>query len=1086
MNTLKRIGILVLAAVLALPPAGCGSKGKQGSAGENGTSINWLGSSSTAPSSPRVDDAYYNTADGKSYIWDGSAWQILTENGVDGIQGPAGLDGISIKWLGSLPTAPSAPGVNDAYHDTTLGVSLIWDGSAWQTLAENGAVGLQGPQGLAGINGTNGTNGTNGISINWKGSFSSAPANPSLNDAYYSTTDKTSYIWGGTSWQILAKDGATGPQGLQGTVGPQGPAGTSGTNGTNGINGTNGTNGTNGISISWLGSYAGAPFACSTAKLNNAYYDTVALKSYVCDGAAWQILAQDGASGGSNGTSILWLGSYADRPVTCDVAHTNNAYYDSVRLKSYVCDGAAWQILAQDGAAGAQGSQGDPGSQGPQGAEGPQGVPGPTMPVIQSLSVFGVPANPGGSVTVAVAAQSAAGLGLVYKWHAGPAEWLIAGGQGTSIVNITAPSTYAASGTASVTVTDTEGRMAVGTVVLTTAGNLAPVISAITASPNPVEKQGSTTITVTANDPNGDGLNYVWSVPTDWSITGGDGTAQITVSAPDQYSNNGIATVTVSDGQGGSVDGSIAVATVANLAPVIASVGAYPGMVAKGGTVTLGATATDPNGDSLACTWYVPAGWVITSGQGTNVVTVQAPDAYSNGGWALVSVKDGYGGNSLGGVGVSTVGNLPPVIESITIYPQPATAADFVCDAQDPYGDTLDYAWTVGGVYPSVVTGASWYWYSPGIPGYYRVGVTVDDGYGGTASGSSFMNVSSGSPWPKFRRDIQSTGASPYAGPVTNTLKWSYATGGASGMWSSPAIGADGTVYIGALDNNFWAIKPDGSYKWNINLLGAVSSSPAIGADGTIYVGANNKRLWALYPSGISKWAYIAGGDVQSSPAIGADGTIYFSSNDAYFYALNPDGTLKWTVRTGTGYTSSPAIGADGTIYVGGSDTLYAVDPYGTIKWSYPTLNRLYASPAVGADGTIYIGSEDQYFYAVKPDGTLKWSYFIGGVVYSAPAITADETIYVSSLNNNLYALGTDGTLKWTYKTGGELYSSPAVGADGTIYVGSRDNRLHAINPDGTCKWRHTVGGWVQSSPAIGNDGTIYFGSFDKSVYAIK
>jgi hypothetical protein len=52
----------------------------------------------------------------------------------------------------------------------------------------------------------------------------------------------------------------------------------------------------------------------------------------------------------------------------------------------------------------------------------------------------------------------------------------------------------------------------------------------------------------------------------------------------------------------------------------------------------------------------------------------------------------------------------------------------------------------------------------------------------------------------------------------------------------SPAIGADGTIYVGSSGNNFYAINPDGTEKWHLSISDS-SSSPAIGADGTIYVG---------------------------------------------------------------------------------------------------------------------------------------------------------------------------------------------------------------------------------------------------------
>ncbi len=44
----------------------------------------------------------------------------------------------------------------------------------------------------------------------WKGSLSSAPDNPCAGDAYYNSTQKMSFIYDGTTWQILSKDGSDG------------------------------------------------------------------------------------------------------------------------------------------------------------------------------------------------------------------------------------------------------------------------------------------------------------------------------------------------------------------------------------------------------------------------------------------------------------------------------------------------------------------------------------------------------------------------------------------------------------------------------------------------------------------------------------------------------------------------------------------------------------------------------------------------------------------------------------------------------------------------------------------------------------
>lgn len=62
-------------------------------------------------------------------------------NGINGTNGTNGINGISIVWLGSFSTAPLYPDLNNAYYNTTLGKSYIWDGDSWEILAQDGVAG---------------------------------------------------------------------------------------------------------------------------------------------------------------------------------------------------------------------------------------------------------------------------------------------------------------------------------------------------------------------------------------------------------------------------------------------------------------------------------------------------------------------------------------------------------------------------------------------------------------------------------------------------------------------------------------------------------------------------------------------------------------------------------------------------------------------------------------------------------------------------------------------------------------------------------------------------------------------------------
>ena len=87
--------------------------------------------------------------------------------------------------------------------------------------------------------------------------------------------------------------------------------------------------------------------------------------------------------------------------------------------------------------------------------------------------------------------------------------------------------------------------------------------------------------------------------------------------------------------------------------------------------------------------------------------------------------------------------------------------------------------------------------------------------------------------------------AAPVKPAVAGDKLWEFETG--HWVLSSPAIGPDGTVYVGSWDGKLYAINgKTGAKLWEFETGGEVDSSPAIGSDGTVYVGSNDKKLYAI------------------------------------------------------------------------------------------------------------------------------------------------------------------------------------------------------------------------------------------------
>lgn len=340
-------------------------------------------------------------------------------------------------------------------------------------------------------------------------------------------------------------------------------------------------------------------------------------------------------------------------------------------------------------------------------------------------------------------------------------------------------------------------------------------------------------------------------------------------------------------------------------------------------------------------------------------------------------------------------------------------------------------------------------------------------------------------------------GRSPYVSTLDPAPAWQYSAG--ARVTTTPALGADGTLYFGDDGGDIHALNPDGTLKWRRDGVNRVRSSIAIGspsAGGYLYYGSGDRTVYALSSAdGSVVHSYQMNGVIQSSPVIGADGSVYIGSDDGTLTALNASLDFKWHAHMGSPVRTNPAIGQNGYVYVASKlGYLYAFDPSGW--WpSWPRWQRyvgygVESSPVVGADGSVYIGSPQGKVYRLNGNSGAVLGTFDAAAdascywwmrcdVQATPAIGADGTVYVGADAEYFYALKPDlSTLKWRHHTGADMDGTPVVDANGDVIAGASNSNIYKFSgADGSVLWQHGVEAGVESGSVIGADGTVYVAS---------
>jgi outer membrane protein assembly factor BamB len=369
-----------------------------------------------------------------------------------------------------------------------------------------------------------------------------------------------------------------------------------------------------------------------------------------------------------------------------------------------------------------------------------------------------------------------------------------------------------------------------------------------------------------------------------------------------------------------------------------------------------------------------------------------------------------------------------------------------------------------------------------------------------------------GSPWPSMRHDRRNTGSSPVRGRYhRGDRPWSFRT--AKGVFSTPIVGADETVYAGSADTWFYALGPGGRPRWRyktgeiIDSAGVLGRPRRRGGPATVTFGSGDEHVYRLSTArrplsrrARTLWRFRATrrpatGQLvnwwEGNVTMGFGGTLFAGNTGGAEYSLTPGGRLRWLFPAGNSVWSNAAIADDGTVFFGSLDlTVYAVGPRGRLKWSTGTGNFVTSSPAIGRDGTVYIGSFDGGLYALDPDdGAVRWRFEADDHVYASPAL-GPRLVYIASADGSVYALDRGGRLRWRFDTGEPVRSSPVLGraprGNGRIvYVGSSNGSLYALDAEsGRRRWSYDTTPRdpvlrdrddLNSSPALGRRG-VYIG----------
>lgn len=411
----------------------------------------------------------------------------------------------------------------------------------------------------------------------------------------------------------------------------------------------------------------------------------------------------------------------------------------------------------------------------------------------------------------------------------------------------------------------------------------------------------------------------------------------------------------------------------------------------------------------------------------------------------------------------------------------------------------------------------------PSMQNFFRLGsaLLLILAAGTLTSSFAKVHLDSEAPWPRKHQDHRNTGQTSYPGPVVPDLSGGDLPVSQGGLVfhtfnydlrTSPAVGPDGTVYAANGTTPIFAIRPDGSLKWDTEGIRAgdsLHSSPALGRETpsgrtVIYMGERNNKVIAISDDGeagfTTDWMikFRVDGDITGSPNLGLDGDQLYAScgcvNGGYLVAYRtepspdliqqaqlpgvPAGEIPWTAYNRGMSAVAPAVNDNagdpnyGDVYV--LDSVGSVEVYspaGAARWKSVGLGEQSqkTAPVIAPDGDVFLAT-DRGVHRIIPPVTgaspsavaADWFFPTVGRVRAIPAYADcekaenpgicefNDTLYFGDSDGWFYAIdGNTGTLVWYLQLGRAVTGSAIIDRHGVVYVGTEgDGTVFALRPD--------------------------------------